>query len=80
MFFCFCLFVRLFFSFTRQDSSVALESVLELDLLDLADLKLIEDPLASASQVLGLKVCATTTRLSSSFVKQSKILMILTQF
>ena len=48
--------------FSRHGFSVVLESVLELALLDQAGLELRDLP-ASASQVLGLKVCATTARL-----------------
>ena len=52
------LFVSVFFFFSpRQAFFVALEPVVELVLVDQAGLKL-RDPPASASQVLGLKVCA----------------------
>jgi hypothetical protein len=41
-------------------------AVLELTFVDQAGLKL-RNPLASASQVLGLKVCTTTAQLFHSF-------------
>ena len=56
--FCFVFLGR----FSRQGLSVALESVLELSLVDQTGLEL-RTPPASASQVLGLKACATTARL-----------------
>ena len=49
------------FGFSRQDFSVVLEPVLELALEDQTDLKLTDLP-ASASQVMGLKVCVTITQ------------------
>ena len=68
--FCFLFFLFCFvfcFVFLRQSFSVALEPVLELALVDQASLEL-RDPPASASQMLKLKVCVTTTtRLISPF-------------
>ena len=51
-----------FFGFSRQGFSEALEPVLELNLVDQAGLKHKYLPV-SAFQVLGLKVCTTTTQL-----------------
>ena len=52
-------FVVVVVCFSRQSFSVALEPVLELALVDQAGLKFTEIHPASASQVLGLKACAT---------------------
>ena len=67
-FFCFVLFYWGFFFLvfrSRQGFCIAL-AVLELN-VDQADLEL-RNPPASASQVLGLKVCATTAQLVWFFV------------
>ena len=69
----FCLFV-----FLRLSFSVTIEPVLELALVDHAGFEPAEICLpASASRVLGLKACTTTTRLKSFlknhyFVQQQK--------
>ena len=55
-----------FFALLRQCFSLALEPVLELALVAQTDLKLRDLP-ASASQVLGLKACATTARVKMEF-------------
>jgi hypothetical protein len=57
--FCFCFFETGFLC-------IAL-AVLELTLVDQAGLEL-RNPPASASRVLGLKVCATTTQLTVLFL------------
>ena len=64
-----CLVVCLFgwvVGFLRQDFSIALEPVLVLALVDQAGFELRDLP-ASACQVLGLKVCTTTTWLVMFF-------------
>jgi hypothetical protein len=58
-----CLFVFLFFGFLVETGFLCVVlAVLELT-VDQAGLKF-RNPLASASQVLGLKVCATNARLN----------------
>ena len=53
------LFIYLFIGFLRQGFSIALEPILELALIDQADL---DNSQRSAASVLGLKVCTTTAR------------------
>ena len=61
-----------FFGVLRQGFSVALEPVLELALVDQAGLKLHKDSPAFASQVLGLKACATTAQLKLNYYHHFK--------
>ena len=65
---------RFFVCFVSRDRifTVVWEPVLELAIVDQAGLKL-RDPSASASQVLGLKACATTAWWSQRFLKQGPV-------
>jgi hypothetical protein len=65
LFFCFVLFVCLFLFFFRDRVSLYSLGCPGTHFVDQAGLKL-RDPPASASQVLGLKVCTTTARLAKS--------------
>ena len=57
------IFSLFFFSYSQAGFlCITVLAVLELAHVDQADLKL-RDPSASASRVLGLKVCTTITRL-----------------
>ena len=60
-----------YFFFLRQGFSVALEPVLELALVDQADLELTEIHLPLPPKCWGLKAFATTTQLHHNSLKVS---------